>query len=115
MPNRALRMDVRQYTAGGSDGTNPAQILENSTRGSRDPDPRTRPDAKSTTVICDVVIEERDSRMSSIRQSKRRSSRVNATCTGHDQSILTITGEAGTETYRFRKADCKLFRAFTHE
>ncbi len=66
-----------------------------------------------------VVVEERDARGSSVRRSRRTGTLVHATpCGGGgggDKVALELVGDAGTETYLFRKGNCSLFRSFVHQ
>lgn len=64
-----------------------------------------------------VVVEERDARGSSLRRSRRTGTLVHATpCSGAGGPVaLELVGDAGTETYLFRRGSCSLFRSFVHQ
>lgn len=80
----------------------------------------TRPDTliMSVGVTCGVVVvEERDSRGSSVRRSRRTGTLVQASGRGDSggATTLVLVGEAGVETYSFRRDTCKVFRSFLHQ
>ncbi|CAN0109584.1 unnamed protein product [Pylaiella littoralis] len=64
-----------------------------------------------------VVVEERDSRGSSVRRSRRTGTLVHATPRDSGGAVvaLELVGDAGTETYMFRRGSCSLFRRFVHQ
>lgn len=66
-----------------------------------------------------VVVEERDARGSSLRRSRRTGTLVHATPCGAGGAggpvALELVGEAGSETYMFRRGSCSLFRSFVHQ
>lgn len=64
-----------------------------------------------------VVVEERDSRGSSVRRSRRTGTLVHATPRDSGGAVvaLELVGDAGTETYMFRRGSCSLFHRFVHQ
>lgn len=74
----------------------------------------------SAGVTCGVVVvEERDARGSSVRRSRRTGTLVHvagrAGGGAGGATALILVGEAGTETYPFRKDRCQVFRSFVHQ
>ena len=73
-----------------------------------------------------VVVEERDTRGSSVRRSRRTGTVVYATVHGpgggrvgnvekkgvRGAATLELVGDAGTEAYAFQRDRCRIFRSF---